>query len=73
MTNTTFNFSLKEAAEVELAIYDMFGRHMMAVANDRYEQGSHEIELQTRNLPSGHYILHFRPTVGESRAMLIKL
>ena len=73
MTNTTFQFSLKEAAEVELAVYDMFGKHMMAVAGNRYEQGSHEIELETQNLPSGHYILHFRPASGQSRALMIKL
>lgn len=73
MTNTTFQFSLKEATEVELAIYDMFGKHMMAVAGNRYEKGSHEIELETQNLPSGHYILHFRPTSGQNRALMIKL
>jgi hypothetical protein len=73
LNNTTFHFSLNEAADVELAVYDMFGRQIMAIVNNRYEIGSHEIDCQTERLPSGHYIVKFRTTKGESRAILIQL
>jgi hypothetical protein len=73
MHNTTFQFSLKEATEVELTVYDMFGKLMLTVTQDRYESGRHEIICQTNQLPSGHYVLRFRTTSGENRAMLLKL
>jgi hypothetical protein len=73
LNNTTFHFSLNEPADVELAVYDMFGRKMMVVTDNRFESGSHEIDCQTERLPSGHYIVRFRSTKGESQAILIQL
>ena len=73
MSNTTFHFSLREAAEVEVDIYDMFGRPLLMVIRDHFESGPHEIVCQTSQLPTGHYIIRYRTTLGESRAMLLKL
>jgi hypothetical protein len=73
VNNTTFHFSLNEAADVELSVYDMFGRKMISVADNRFEVGAHEIDCPTERLPSGHYIVRFRSTKGESRAILIQL
>jgi len=41
--STTFSFSIKEAAIVQIDIYNLKGQKVTCLVNDRFERGSHQI------------------------------
>ncbi|MGD8719801.1 MAG: T9SS type A sorting domain-containing protein [Candidatus Zixiibacteriota bacterium] len=62
---TTFSFSLAEASDVRLVIYDTAGRRVAAAAEGRYEAGSHDVGFRN-DLPPGVYV--YRLEAGEDSA-----
>lgn len=53
---TTINFSLPEASNVNLTVYDVSGRRMKTLIDDYRDAGIHEVIFNGSNLPSGIYI-----------------
>jgi len=57
VARTNVSFSLKEAADVEISLYDMLGREVALLFAGRKGEGSHSLVLERNNLVSGVYLL----------------
>lgn len=57
-TSTTIPFNLVKASDVAIEIYDMMGKKMLVVLNDKMTAGDHEVVLTNTNnlLPIGNYV-----------------
>ena len=53
---TTIAFSLPEAAQVQLVIYDMLGRQVQTLVDGALSSGRHEVRFEAADLPSGSYL-----------------
>lgn len=54
---TTVTFTLPEACEISLGIYDISGRLVKEVACGYYQSGEHQLTLDNSQLSSGVYVL----------------
>lgn len=54
--STTLSFSLVRDQEISLKIYDLLGRNVRELANERYSAGTHRLEFSANALPAGIYI-----------------
>ncbi len=52
---TTLEFALPESAEVRLRLYDLQGRMIRLLMNERLDAGYHQLELDGNGLSSGVY------------------
>jgi hypothetical protein len=59
---TTIEFSIPEAAQVQLSIYNQLGEKVANLVNDNLTAGIHRIEWQAKNFPSGVYF--YKITAG---------
>jgi hypothetical protein len=60
------------ASNVKLVVYDMLGREVSLLVNDRIEAGVHEVKFDGSNLASGVYL--YRLTAGtfvQTRKLLV--
>ena len=58
---TSIQFELPEEAYTQIAIYDLLGREMIKLVNDRFSAGYHEVTWNGkdsfgRTIPSGMYL-----------------
>ena len=53
---TTIKYDLPNAGEVSLIIYDILGRRVKQLVNDKQQPGRYEIKFDASNLASGVYI-----------------
>ncbi len=53
--STTFEYTLKEASQVELSVFDQMGRSVASVYEGTQPAGEQQIEWQSENLPAGVY------------------
>jgi hypothetical protein len=53
--STTITFELPKSSVVRLSVYDILGREVSVLVNERREAGVHEVKLDTRGLSSGIY------------------
>ncbi|MFN1834821.1 T9SS type A sorting domain-containing protein [Balneola sp. MJW-20] len=71
---TQISFDLPAASEVRLDVYDMLGRRVATVVNERFTAGSHTVQFNANSLASGMYI--YRINAGNfsftRKMMLIK-
>jgi hypothetical protein len=51
------SFNLKKTRNVSLAIYDISGRLVKTIADKKFDEGIHEINLNTNNMNPGIYLL----------------
>ena len=54
--NTTISFSLPQAEQVKISVYDMLGREVAVLVNDYLESGIHTTLFDGKNLSSGVYV-----------------
>ncbi|MBN1893895.1 T9SS type A sorting domain-containing protein [bacterium] len=52
---TAISFSLIEAADISLKVYNLLGREVALLAEGRLEAGDHQVRFQAGNLPTGVY------------------
>jgi hypothetical protein len=64
---TRLSFDLPQAGMVSLTVYDLLGRRVAVLLNERMTAGSHEIEWQADAFSSGMYFAVLR--FGEQRAV----
>ena len=62
----TLRFSLPDAADVTLAVFDVLGRRIATLADGPHVSGAHEVSFDVTGLPSGVYLAHL--TAGAHRA-----
>jgi len=60
---TRIAFELARAGEVTLEVFDITGRLVRRLVDGRIAEGTHEISLDARDLPSGVYV--YRLAAGE--------
>jgi photosystem II stability/assembly factor-like uncharacterized protein len=60
--STTIRFGLTSDANVQLKIYDLLGREVTKLVDQKLISGNHEYVLNAYNLASGTYIYSFRVT-----------
>lgn len=53
--STQIQFSLAQASHVKLDIYNLLGRRVATVVDDRYQAGEHTVAFHAGRLPSGTY------------------
>jgi len=69
---TTIKFSVMGNTKVELKVYDIIGKEIKTLINRELNAGSHSIQFDASNLPSGIYIYEIRSgNFLQSRKMLL--
>ncbi len=69
---TTIEFSLSEASEASLTVFDMTGREVATLANGMLERGTHAVTFDATGLASGVYFYTLRANgVQETRKMAL--
>jgi hypothetical protein len=58
--STTIKYELSKASRVELGMYDMLGREVSRLVDDREEAGAHEVKFDGASLSSGVYFYRLR-------------
>ena len=61
--NTTIKYELPKSSVVNLNVYDMLGREVAVLVNEKQEAGSHETKFDASGLSSGVYF--YRMQAGE--------
>ena len=69
---TTISFALPEAGAVSINIYDINGRLIRKLVNDKYQAGVHTIIFDGTSLSSGVYFVHARMTSPNKQAVFTK-
>ncbi len=67
------SFDLENDADVEIGMFDLTGRRVMAVATEKFKEGSHVLETSLESLDVGVYYLSLRTDVGIVTRKIVKL
>ncbi len=72
--NSTITFTLGQASQVELAVYDPAGRQVALLAEGWMPSGAHSVNFNAQDLPSGVYFarLSAANTVKTEKLLLLK-
>ncbi len=57
---TTINYTLKETSFVKLTVYDRLGREVKTLIDENQNAGTHTVEFNGSNLPSGIYFYRIK-------------
>lgn len=63
-SQTTVRFTLAQTENVNIRIYDLAGKIVREVVNEKMNSGSHQIAVNTENLQSGLYIVKVGTSKG---------
>jgi photosystem II stability/assembly factor-like uncharacterized protein len=71
---TTIRYELPKSGLVKLGVYDMLGREVAVLVNERKEPGVHEVRFDGSNIASGAYVfrLHAGDFVSSKKLLLLK-
>ena len=70
--STTIKFELPRASQVNLSVFDLLGREVSVLVNERSEAGVHEVTFDGSNLASGVYFYRLQAgTYVETRKLLL--
>ena len=70
--STTIAFSLPEASEVRISVYDMLGRQVRVLVDGQLAAGRNEVVFDAAGLPTGTYLYRVTtPTQSLTRKMLL--
>ena len=70
--NTTIRYELPTASEVRLTVYDILGRELSTLVNERRDVGVHEVTFDGSSISSGVYFYRLQAGgVVQSRKMVI--
>ena len=73
-SSVTISFDLSRPSEVRLSVYDILGRAVAVLVNERKNAGSHEVKFDAARLSSGMYL--YRLQAGDfaqtKRCLLLK-
>jgi hypothetical protein len=58
--NTTIKYALPKASQVRLSVYDMLGRQVSVLVNEKRDPGVHEVKFDGSGLSSGVYLYRLR-------------
>ncbi|MDP8240235.1 MAG: T9SS type A sorting domain-containing protein [Candidatus Hatepunaea meridiana] len=68
------SYSLPEAGNISLNVYDLTGRLVMLLFNDRHQAGLHTVSLDGSHLVSGIYLIRFEAfgSISQAKVALVK-
>jgi hypothetical protein len=66
---TNFSFTLPQASNVTLKIYDIFGREVITLINDYYPAGSHSFSWNAGSISSGTYFYRLQAASKENNTV----
>lgn len=66
--NTTFNFNLKENANVKINIYDITGKLILNPYRNKLDEGNNSINIDLSDLSSGTYIYNIETNGVKSKS-----
>jgi subtilisin family serine protease len=58
--STTISFSIPQASNVKVEIYNVVGERVASLVNQTFEAGYHNLNFDASNLPSGTYIYQLK-------------
>jgi len=72
--STTIKYELPKSSKVRLSVYDVLGRELSVLVNERREAGVHEVKFDGSNLASGVYFYRLRASdfIQTNRLVLLK-
>ncbi|MGE5353642.1 MAG: T9SS type A sorting domain-containing protein [Acidobacteriota bacterium] len=72
--STQISFQVPEASMVTLRVFDMLGKEVATLVNEYKSAGSHTVQFNASNLPSGMYIYQLRAgeNISLRKMMLLK-
>jgi Secretion system C-terminal sorting domain len=72
--STTIGYSLASSELVSVRVYDVLGREVMALVNERQEAGTYSVRLDASTLSSGiyYYRLNAGSSVSSKKMLLLK-
>ena len=70
--STKIKFDIPSASKVNLSVYDITGKQVASLVNERFSPGSYEYDFNASNLPSGTYIYKLQTdTYSDAKRMLL--
>ena len=70
--NTTIEFSLPRACDVEITIYNFHGQKIATLVTQYLQAGWHKIDWNAKNIPSGVYTYTMQAgSFAESRKLIV--
>lgn len=69
--NATVSFNLENNSKVELKVYDLNGRVVLSINENRFQKGDNQIALDVSDLSRGTYILQFITSTSISSSKFI--
>jgi len=71
---TGVGFQVPGVSDVRLSVYDLLGREVAVLVNERKAPGSYEVTFEARNLASGVYYYRFEagPFVETKKLILLR-
>jgi len=77
--STTFRYSIPNASEVTIKVYDILGKEIETLVNEEKPAGTYEVTWYAANLPSGVYFYQLKATpsggqagsFGETKKMIL--
>jgi Secretion system C-terminal sorting domain len=70
--STTIKYELPKVSDVRLSVYDMLGREVSVLVNERKNAGSYEVKLDAAGLGSGVYLCRLQAgDFVQSRKLLL--
>jgi hypothetical protein len=72
--STSISYTLPNSADVTLTIYDLRGKHVAQLVNQKQDAGHYDIQWNAQNFPSGIYVarIHAGDFVKSIKMMLVK-
>lgn len=70
---TNIQFDLPGSGDVQLIVYDILGRQVAILVNQKMAAGSHEIQWNTHGMPSGIYLYQLKagnPSTGTGQSFV---
>ncbi|NMB82238.1 MAG: T9SS type A sorting domain-containing protein [Ignavibacteria bacterium] len=71
---TKINYSIPETGLVLIKVYDMLGKEIGTLVNEKKPSGHHEVEFDGRSLPSGIYFysINYNNQILTRKMILLK-
>ena len=71
---TTIKFELPKSSAVRLSVFDILGREVSVLVNERRDAGVHEVKFDGSNLASGVYLYRLQAGdfVSTKRMLVLK-
>lgn len=66
-------FDIPEKLSAKVTVYDILGKEIVTLVNDKFISGSHEIDFDDSNLPGGVYYYKIETErITETKKIILK-